>query len=127
MNLVADSPTNVSKLGLRTEVYTSAWVTNATQAQEVAENRLAYKSLEAWEASLQTVIVPWLEAGIIVNFEDPEAIPGDPDRYLLSKFEIPLDLSAAGGELRRVTNVIDKNPEFPGAAVYPDTNIYPNT
>lgn len=126
MNTVADSPTNVSKLGLRTEVYSSNWVTNFAQAQEVAENRLAYKSLEAWEASVGTIIVPWLEAGIIVNFEDPEAIPGDPDRYLLSSFSIPLELSAASAELRRVTNVIDYNPEYPSSSVYPANDIYPN-
>lgn len=126
INDVADSPTNIFELGLRTETYSSAWVTTFDQARGVAERRLKFSSLEQWEASLSTVIVPWLEAGIISHFIDPEAAPGDPDRYLLSKFNISLDLKPASAELARITDVIDLNPEYPGSDVYPEDDLYPN-
>lgn len=126
MNTALDSPTNIYDLGLRTESYASSWVTTFEQAQEVAENRLKYKSLEQWEADIGIVVLPWLEAGTIVNFVDPEAIPGDPDRYLLSSFDFNLDLSTPKAALRRITNVIDLNPDFPSSSTYPDSDIYPN-
>lgn len=100
------SPTNTTKLGLRTKpTIQNSWVTSEAQADEVAERDLAHSSLERYEAELGTILIPWLDVNVTVNFIDPYAVSGDPIRYLLSKLTIPLDLGEASATLGRVTTV----------------------
>lgn len=100
------SPTRIAQLGRRTRHVESAFVTSNTQCVELAERYLKVQSLERYESTLGTVILPWMDVNETVEFVDPQAATGDPTRYLLNRVTIPLDLSAASARLARVTNVI---------------------
>lgn len=96
------SPTSIAAIGERTYEFVSSFITSVPQAQEVADNFLKVHALEEWVVDLDTLVVPWLEAGEIVEFLDPTPYPDQPTRFLLSSFNIPLDLSLMSFEGRRV-------------------------
>jgi len=87
------SPTSTVNLK-RTKVYnySSSFIETDEQAQDVADKFLAIHALEEFTLSLQTLVLPWLEAGEIISFEIDDAGPLDPTRFLLSSFAIPLGL-----------------------------------
>jgi hypothetical protein len=82
--------------------YTSSFITTVAQAQDVANKFLAIHSLEDFTLSLRHLVLPWLEAGEIIGFKDPEWDQYDPTRFLLSSFTIPLGIGAASAEAKRV-------------------------
>lgn len=104
-----DSPTHIDPLtggiGRRTYFYTSAFISTVAQAQEVADRFLAVHALEQFEIALESLVIPYLDANIIVEFEDPEGSSTDPTRYLLSDLTIPLLPGAMQANVRRVTLV----------------------
>ena len=104
-NTEPTSPTRIAALGVRTFPFTSAFITNETQAQEVADRLLKIHALESFEVALESIVCPWLEPGQIVTFIDPEAAPTDPVRYLLSNLTIPLKPAAMSANAKRVTIV----------------------
>ena len=87
----------------------------------MAESQLSFESLERFEADLDTVLLPWLDVNITVDFDDPTLSASDPTRYLLNKIRIPLDLSPAEANLARTTSV------FSAPALYPDPTTYPSS
>lgn len=100
------SPTSIENLNqTKTFTYASAFITTEAQAQVVAEQLLAIHSLESFEVSLTSLVIPWLDVGEIVEFLDPDPNPGDPTRYLLSSFTLPLKLGAMTALTKRVTVV----------------------
>lgn len=120
------SPTRITKLGIRSApTIKNSWVVTNEQAADVATRQLAYSSLERYEADLSTLIVPWLDVGITVNFDDPEAVSGDPNRFLLDKYEISLDLSPAKAHVGRVTNLSTGAPTYPDTGIYPSGDLFP--
>lgn len=104
-NTEATSPTRIAKIGRRTFFHQSALITDQTQAQTVANNLLSIRALETFDANVEAIVAPYLEPGIVVQFNDPNAAPGDPVKYLLSSFTIPLTLGIMPVNIRRVTKV----------------------
>ena len=100
-----DSPTSTVKIGERVYQYTSSFITTEAQAQQVAESFLAVHALEEFELNFSTLMLPWLEVGDIIAWEDPRPAPGDPTSFLLDTLNIPLGLAPMDGSARRVTNV----------------------
>ena len=105
LNNNSSSPTRIAKLGDRVYPYESAFVTTVSQAQALADSYLKIYGLEEYEVSLTSISAPWLEAGEIIRFTDPNAPPSDPDRFLMTSFTIPMDLSPMTAIGRRVTIV----------------------
>jgi len=54
---------------------------------------------------MDSLVFPWLECEEVVNFVDPRPAPGDPERYWLSSFTIPLKLGTGSFNIRRITLV----------------------
>lgn len=111
LNLEPDSPTRISNpdgsthLGDRQWEYVSAFITTQAQAQDIADTFLKTMALESFDLNLDTLVIPWLDVGQIIGFEDPDPAPGDPTRYLLSDLTIPLKLGAMQVAGKRVTVV----------------------
>lgn len=105
LNYEPTSPTRIQELGDRVYIYTSPLIKTQEQAKSVASNMLKIMALEAFEIGLEAIVIPWLEAGYIVRFVDPNPNPGEPQRYLLTDFTIPLKLGAMSVTGKRVTIV----------------------
>lgn len=102
------SPTSVAEIGDRLYQFVSSFITTDTQAQAVADKFLAIHSLEEFEISYQSLMLPWLEAGDIMSFVDSvEDVDngGDPTTFLLSSLTIPLQLGPMASVGKRVTIV----------------------
>lgn len=106
-NTSNDSPTRISRLGDRTYFYSSPFFTTKAQAQAVANSWLSLKALEEFNMNFDALVVPWLEAGSIVEILDPDRTDYEPTRFLLDSFNIPLPLSPMSGVGKRVTIVGD--------------------
>lgn len=104
-NTNPNSPTRIELLGDRVDTYESALVTTFAQAQELADTFLKISALEEYEINMQSLVLPWLEAGEIVRFIPPNRNPSEPDRFLLTSFNIPLGLEPMAAVGRRVTIV----------------------
>lgn len=97
------SVTRIDRIGRRTYRYTSSWISTVEQAQNVADKFIALHALESFEVRMSSVVVPWLEAGRVVEFVDPNPNHGQPTRFLLHNFTIPWNLSETmASECRRV-------------------------
>ena len=100
------SPTSTQKLGERVYEYTSSFITTTAQAQTVADSFLKIHALEEYEVSFDTLMLPWLEAGDIIRFIDPNPAPDDPDTYLFASISIPLELGPMSSSAKRVIKVV---------------------
>lgn len=98
------SPTNVSRLGDRVYEFVSSFITTQAQALDVANSLLSVHALEEYELAMSTIVLPWLEVGEIVAFRDPKPNRGDPARFLLSSFTIPLKLGKMNPLGKRIMN-----------------------
>lgn len=105
INNAPTSPTRVDKIGDRVYQYSSSFITTAPQAQDVANKFLAVHALEAFEMDMESLVLPWLEVNEVVRFTDPAPNPGDPNRYLLTDFTIPMALGAMSATGKRITIV----------------------
>lgn len=105
-NTEPSSPTSIANLNRRkTYTYTSAFFTNIGQAQAYADSLLKIKSLETYDIGMESIVIPWLEAAEAVEFIDPDPNPGDPTRFLLTDFTIPMSLGSMSATSKRVTVV----------------------
>jgi hypothetical protein len=77
-------------------------ITTTAQAQALADSYLAIHSLEEFDLEFETLFMPWLEAGDILGWIDPDPNPGDPKTFLLSSLTLPLSLSPMSGVGKRV-------------------------
>lgn len=99
------SPTRVARIGDRTEIITSEYITSNTQAALLAESKMRIAALEEYDVNFSSLILPWLEAGDIVDIvDDPDSVY-TPKRFLLSNFTFPLALGPMTGVGKRVTIV----------------------
>lgn len=99
------SPTNTDELGDRVYQFDSQFITDAVQAQDVADRFLKVHALEQFDCNINSIVVPYMDVGITVEFYDPNPAPGDPTRYLMSSFTLPLALDAMAANIKRVTIV----------------------
>lgn len=105
INTVSGSPSSIAEIGDRVHVYSSPIITDRVQAQEVADSLLKIMALEEYDLNFTHIALSWLDAGEVVTFVDPSPAPGDPTKFLVTQFEIPLSLGAMTGTVRRVTIV----------------------
>lgn len=106
INNEPSSPTSVANLKQdRVYEFSSPFLTTHEQCQDTADKFLRIHALEQFEISLESLVFPWLEANTIVRFMDPDPNPGDPDRFLLTSFNIPVKLGSMTSSAARVTIV----------------------
>jgi hypothetical protein len=101
------SPSNQNELGIVTYFYSSPAMTTTAQCQALAKKYLTIYALEEFAMSWSAMCLDWLEAGDIVDVKpDPEDYrkpdPNVPTRFLLTSFEIPLDLGPMSANGKRV-------------------------
>lgn len=101
-NTEPSSPTRVERLGPRVYPYSSALVTSDLQAEEMAQMWLKVMALEQFQLNFSILVYPFLEAGEIIEFVDPRPGAGEPDRLLLTSFDVPLTLAPMSGMAKRV-------------------------
>jgi hypothetical protein len=105
-NMNPNSPTSIPRLGrTKTHEITSALVEDNAQATELAETMLPIVSLEEYNLSFESLVLPWLEVGEIVNFDPEDWQESDPTRFLLSSFSIPFGLGTMAPSAKRVVMV----------------------
>jgi len=104
------SPTSIENLGQTiTYFYTSSFFTSSAQCQAVADAMLKIKSLEDYQLGFSAVVFPWLEAGEVIDFQDPKPGVDEPARFLLTNFDIPMALGPMSGSGKRVTIIGQAN------------------
>lgn len=99
------SPTRIDRIGERTEIIENDFFTDAVTAQSYSDKILAVSSLEEYEVNFESLIIPWLEAGDIVDIDDSGGSIYVPSRFLLTSFNFPMGLGSMTGVGRRVTIV----------------------
>ncbi len=100
-----NSPSNIEKLGDRVIVHTTPLVTKITQAQELANSLLSVAGLEEFELTFDSVLLPWVEVGEILEMIEDAVDSWGPSRFLISSINFPLDLGAMTGVGKRITKV----------------------
>lgn len=104
------SPTNIARIGDRLmDPVIGTYFTSNEQCAATAHNLMKVAALESYNISFSSIVYQWLEAGSIVRFLDPDALPTDPDRFLLDSFVIPMTLGPMTGTGKRVTLVLDES------------------
>lgn len=93
-------------IGDRVKNISSAVVTTSQQAQELANATLAVSQLEEFELPFESVFLPWVEPGDIIEMGESDDKYWGPSRYLLSSLSLPLDLGPMSGTGKRVTKVV---------------------
>lgn len=104
------SPTSIENLAqIISYFYTSSFYTSSAQCQATAEAMLKIKSLEDYQLGFSSIIFPWLEAGEVIDFQDPKPGVDEPTRFLLITFDIPMALGPMSGTGKRVTIIGQAN------------------
>lgn len=99
------SPTRISRIGDRVDLFKSEYITESTQAQAVADARLKISALEAYNISFESLLIPFIDGGDIVSINAVGQPASSPTRFLLSNYTFPLQLGAMSGSAKRVTIV----------------------
>lgn len=99
------SPTCVQRIGDRFNNEDNPLLTTVAQCQARANNLLAVSALEDWEVDAETLVLPWLDAGVVVGFEDPDPTPNEPSIFLLTDFDLPMKLGTMKPIMKRVALV----------------------
>lgn len=101
-NTRPESPTRIARLGRRTEVITTAFIDNDTDAEALAETMLKVMALEQYDVTIEALTAPWLEVGETIEFLDPNAEVTEPTRFLLSSLTLPLVPGTMSANAKRV-------------------------
>jgi hypothetical protein len=106
-NTEPSSPTRIEKLGERTEAYESPQFTSFEQAQEFVDGWMRVAALEEFTFAYESLVYPWQEAGdiAVLDLENATGPSSDPDRLLITSFDIPLSLGTSSGTGKRVSIV----------------------
>lgn len=105
-NTAPSSPTSIANLGqTRTYAFASQFFTSNAQALAYANKLLSVVALEQYDMNLTSIVIPWLEAGTAIEVLAPDAAVGDPTRFLLTSFSIPMLLGTMTALAKRVTLV----------------------
>lgn len=107
------SPTRISRIGDRSKTYESDLFTTVSQAQDYADTMLRIASLEEYSMDFTSLVIPFIDAGDIIEIRQPDDDLYTPSRFLLSNYTIPMTLGPMTGTARRTTVVGTKqNVEF---------------
>lgn len=99
------SPVHESKIGDRVApAYRSSLIPTEERAHRIAERLLYTASLQQYAIDLESIPVPWIEAGDVIGFIDPvdDSLPTKqgvdygrgPTKWFLQSFDIPLGLGS---------------------------------
>jgi hypothetical protein len=99
------SPTYIKRIGDRVDTFKSSYITDNDVAQALADARLRVASLEEYSIDFSSLILPFIDAGDIVDILNPNESSYVPARFLLSNYTLPFGLGAMTGVGRRVTIV----------------------
>lgn len=99
------SPTRIDKVGRRTWPYASQFISTNAQALVRAESFLRVLGLEQYDVSLESLTLPWLEAGDAVEAILPDSVAGEPTRFLLTSFQVSMALGPMTATAKRVSIV----------------------
>lgn len=102
-NTNVDSPTSIAAVGRRTWVYASAFISTVPQALERAEAFLAVLGLEQYDVSIESFVLPFLEAGEAIEVDLPDSAFGEPNRFLFTSFSLPIGMGTMTGTAKRVS------------------------
>lgn len=100
-NTNPSSPTSVDAIGRRTYRYVSKFISTLDQAQDVADKFLKIHTLEEYNVDMESLVIPWMEAGTVIEFLDPDPNDDQPTRFALHDFTIPLGLGSMRTNARR--------------------------
>lgn len=101
-NTNSNSATSIQQIGQRLKSYTSKAITTKKEAETLAKSYLKTAGLHSYTIDITTLQFFWLEAGMIIQFEDPHAIESEPSRFLLTSFTIPLGLETMSLNAKRL-------------------------
>lgn len=104
INSNSASPASTVNIGYRTKNISSSLVTTQQQAQEIADTMLSVSALEEFELTFSSILLPWIEAGEIIEMNDDDENWG-PARYLITSLTLPFDLSPMSGSGKRVNKL----------------------
>jgi hypothetical protein len=96
------SPTNIDSIGERTLFYTSTFFSSDAQCGAYANELLKQNAFEQYELNCSSYVYPWIEAGVVVDFLDPDRVAAEPTRFLGTQFTVPLSLDMMTGSGKRV-------------------------
>ncbi len=99
------SPTHRDRIGDRVLPIDADWLDSDQACADLATERLKVTALESYELSFESIYYPWLEAGEIIQINDPDALDFEPDRFLFDSISYPLALGPMSGTGKRVTFV----------------------
>lgn len=106
-NTEPSSPTRIGRIGDRAFFRESAMMHSNQQCRQLAWRLLKIHALETYEISWQSYMYPWLEAGEIIKFLDPQRDESEPTRYLMDTINLPMGLGPMDATGKRVTYVED--------------------
>jgi hypothetical protein len=107
-NTNPSSPTRIDRIGDRLmDPIVGSYFTSTAQCFETAHNMMKVAALESYELTFSSIMYQWLEVGEVAQILEPNALETDPDRYLLTSLELPMDLGPMSGSAKRVTIVQD--------------------
>lgn len=109
------SPTSIERLGDISYFYNSSFFRSDAQCLAYAKLLLAQTAFEQYEMNYSSIVYPWMDAGVVIDFQDPDALDIDPTRFLGDTFTIPLGLGAMSGTGKRVL-YIESEDEVAGGA-----------
>lgn len=101
-NTNPNSPTRIAKLGDRTYFYNSPFFTSDAQCVAYAKVLLTQTAFEQYEIDFSSFVYPWMDAGVVIDFVEPDALSSDPTRFLMDTLKIPLGLEAMPASAKRV-------------------------
>lgn len=101
----ASSPTRISRIGDRLDLFKSEYITESTMAQAVAEARLRISALEQFNVEIESLLIPFVDGGDIVTVDTGDQGLYVPTRFLLTNYTFPLQLGSMTGTAKRVTIV----------------------
>ena len=106
-NTERSSPTRIARLGDRAKIIEAPWLKKDQKCRELAQRRLKINALETYEINYSSYVYPWMEAGEIVQFLDPERDETEPTRFLQDTINLPMGLGPMSATGKRVTFVDD--------------------
>ena len=105
INTDPDSPTNVDRIGDRAYFWESVAMGSNESCEALARSWLKIYALESFEMTFDAINYFWLDVGGISKVLDPDRIPTDPTRFLMTTLTIPMTLGPMQATARRMTIV----------------------